>query len=204
MVDTRTRRRERTRQAILKAASEIVRHEGPEALSMRALADRIDYSAAGIYEYFANKDEIVAAVCSEGFDRLAAYMRLSDPALPVADYALAIGLAYVRFAIENPDYFVMMYSSGPIETAPIPGPQGEDPQLPSSFGMLVQTVQLGLDEGVFHARPGFGLMEMVYAAWATVHGIAMLRAAGLSDYPADLEQADVAVLRNLVRGLEAT
>lgn len=47
-------------------------------------------------------------------------------------------------------------------------------------------------------------MEMVYVAWATVHGIAMLRAAGLSDYPADLEQADVAVLRNLIRGLQAT
>jgi AcrR family transcriptional regulator len=204
MVDTRTRRHARTRQAILKAASEIVRQQGPAALSMRALADRIDYSAAGIYEYFANKEEIIGEVCHEGFDRLAAYMRRSDPALPVADYLLAIGLAYIRFAVENPDYFVLMFSSGPIPTAPDPCPPGEEPQLPSSFGILVQTIQRGLEEGVFHARPGFGLMEMVYASWATVHGIAMLRAAGLSDYPVDLEQADVAVLRNLSRGLQAT
>ncbi len=204
MVDTRTRRRARTRQAILKAASEIVRQEGPAALSMRALADRIDYSAAGIYEYFANKEEIMGAVCAEGVDRLAAYLRRSDPALPVNDYLLAIGLAYIRFAVENPEYFVLMFSSGPIATGPVSGPDDEDPQLPSSFGILVQTIRRGLDEDVFHARAGFGLMEMVYAAWATVHGIAMLRAAGLHDYPADLEQADIAVLQNLSRGLQAT
>ncbi len=128
MVDTRTRRRTRTRQAILKAASEIVRQQGPDALSMRALAERIDYSAAGIYEYFASKEEIINAVCAEGFDRLAGYMRQSDPALPVADYLLAIGLAYIRFALENPDYFVLMFSGGPIATGPVPGPEDADPQ----------------------------------------------------------------------------
>ncbi len=204
MVDTRTRRHTRTRQAILKAAVEIIHEQGLEALSMRALADRIDYSAAGIYEYFASKDEILAAVCDEGQERLAAYMRRSDETLPVADYLVSVGLAYIQFAVENPDYFQLMFTGRPIAIGPAPHmADGDTSKLPSSFGMLVHAVQRGLKEGVFHARPGFGLMEMVYAAWATVHGIAMLRAAGLKDYPVDLERADVEALRNYARGLQA-
>jgi AcrR family transcriptional regulator len=45
---------------------EIIREEGPDALSMRNLAERIDYSAAGIYEYFSSKEEIIAAACELG------------------------------------------------------------------------------------------------------------------------------------------
>ena len=54
MSQTRRKRHIRTKQAILDAALEIISEDGPNALSMRNLADRIDYSAAGIYEYFAS------------------------------------------------------------------------------------------------------------------------------------------------------
>ncbi len=66
MSQTRQRRHVRTKQAILDAALEIVIQDGPAALSMRALAERIDYSPAGLYEYFGSKEEIIAAVCDEG------------------------------------------------------------------------------------------------------------------------------------------
>ena len=62
MTAPRTKRHLRTKQAILDAARQIIAEEGPAALSMRALADRIDYSAAGLYEYFGSKEEIIAAV----------------------------------------------------------------------------------------------------------------------------------------------
>ena len=55
--------------------------EGPGALNMRALAERSDYSAAGLYEYFGGKDEIIAEVCQQGHERLASHMRLADPKL---------------------------------------------------------------------------------------------------------------------------
>ncbi len=60
------RRHVRTKQAILDAALEIVIQNGPAALSMRSLAERIDYSPAGLYEYFSSKEEIISAVCDEG------------------------------------------------------------------------------------------------------------------------------------------
>ncbi|MCB0147914.1 MAG: TetR/AcrR family transcriptional regulator, partial [Caldilineaceae bacterium] len=66
MSTPRTKRRLRTKQAILDAARAIIVEDGLPALSMRTLADRIDYSPAGLYEYFGGKEEIVAAVCDEG------------------------------------------------------------------------------------------------------------------------------------------
>ena len=202
MSDRRDRRFRRNKQAILDAALEIIREAGPAALSMRALGERSDYSAAGLYEYFGGKDEIIAAVCEQGNERLTAHMRRADPSLPVADYLYEIGTAYIRFALENPDYFLLMF------TVVTPRPTGAlSPQEmlegDSSFHILLRAIRRGIDEGVFQARPGFGLMEMAYAAWATVHGIAMLRVTSLRGYPMDFDVADREALLNFARGLQS-
>ena len=82
MSDRRDRRFRRNKQAIVDAALEIIREAGPAALSMRALGERSDYSAAGLYEYFGGKDEIIAAVCEQGHERLTDHMRRADRACP--------------------------------------------------------------------------------------------------------------------------
>ena len=119
MMQPRERRFQRTKQAILDAALEIIREEGPGALNMRALAERSDYSAAGLYEYFGGKDEIIAEVCQQGHERLASHMRRADASLPVVDYLYEIGIGYIRFALENPDYFLLMFTVVP------PGPSAD-------------------------------------------------------------------------------
>ena len=202
MTQPRERRFQRTKQAILDAALAIIREEGPAALSMRALADRIDYSAAGLYEYFGGKDAIIAEVCAQGQARLASHMEQADANLPVVDYLYEIGAAYIRFALENPDHFLLMFTAAP------GSPDGDlSPQKllegDSSFHILLSAIRRGIEEGVFPVRPGFGLMEMAYAAWATVHGIAMLRVTSLRGYPLDFEAADRETLRSFARGLQA-
>ncbi|HRX02738.1 MAG: TetR/AcrR family transcriptional regulator [Anaerolineae bacterium] len=197
----RTRRHIRTRQAILDAALSIVHEDGPDGLSMRTLADRIDYSPAGLYEYFGSKEEIIAEVCDEGHRRLAAYMLEVESSLSSTDYLYGIGLAYIRFALENPDHFLLMFSS--------PQMAGDAPEdaLPqdseSSYGILLHGIERGIDAGAFHVRPGFGLSEMGYAAWTLVHGMAMLRVTALRDVPLDLDAADHQALLNFMRGLQA-
>ena len=200
MTKPRTRRYLRTRQAILEAAVDIISEEGPDGLSMRALADRIDYSAAGLYEYFGGKDEIIAAVCQEGHNRLALEMNHVDKTLPAQDYLFEIGMAYIRFAMANQEHFLLMFSGPEIGKPPEFSEEQENGQH-SSFDILLQAVQRGIENGVFQVRMGFGLMEMAYAAWTLVHGIAMLRITALRDYPADLNAADRQVLRNFERGL---
>lgn len=206
MSQTRQRRYARTKQAILDAALEIVMQDGPAALSMRSLAERIDYSPAGLYEYFGSKEEIVAAVCDEGHRMLHDAMEQVDASLPPVERLYHIGKAYIDFALEHPDYFLLMFTvAPPPDMASIPPEmmqqmmRGEG----TAYGLLLQAIQRGIDLGVFPTRPGFGLDEMGYAAWTLVHGMAMLRITALRPYPVDLAAFDDEALRNFMRGLQA-
>ena len=193
----RQRRHLRTRDAILDAARQIIAEDGADNLSMRGIAERIDYSAAGLYEYFGGKDEIITAVCMQGEERLYQKMINVDTSLPPLEYLIELGLGYIDFALNNADHFKLMFASE-IE----PSEEIQDTfREKSSFGILVGAIQRGIDEGVFITREGFGLMDMAYLAWAIVHGVAALRITRLSVIPYDFGVADREVLRTTVFGL---
>lgn len=172
---------------------------------MRTLADRIDYSPAGLYEYFGSKEEIVGAVCDEGQGFLFEAMDQVDKTLPPTDYLHGIGIAYIGFALEHPDYFLVLFTAAPPPPM-MAGASAEEVHAMmtsegSAYGILVNAIQRGIDAGLFHERPGFGRDEMAYAAWSLVHGIAMLRTTALRHFPVDLAASDRQVLLNFVRGL---
>ena len=202
----RERRHERTRQAILDAARKIIVQEGTAALSMRAIAQHIDYSAAGLYEYFDGKEAIVAAVCQQGHRRLTEYMQRVDPLLPPDEYLLEIGLAYIDFAVHNPDFFLLMFSS--TETA-MPADMPPDVLLDqmqqegSSFPLLLGAIRRGIDAGLFRPRPGYGATEMALTAWGMVHGLAMLRIGNLKHFPGYSAAMEREALRRIGLGLAA-
>jgi hypothetical protein len=110
-------------------------------------------------------------------------------------------MAYIRFALENPDYFLLMFTVVPPDAS---GgiPTEELLEGDSSFHILLRAIHRGIAEGVFRVRAGFGLMEMAYAAWAIVHGIAMLRVTSLRGYPMDFDAADGPALLSFIRGLQ--
>jgi AcrR family transcriptional regulator len=199
----RARRFVRTQQAILDAARTIIHEQGIDKLSMRAIAERIDYSPAGLYEYYSGKDEIVTEVCGQGHRKLKAYLAAVDTALPAAAYLVEIGLAYIRFALQNPDYFLLMF------TTMVAGSESNLRQFPSSamlqedssFPILLQGVQRGLDEGTIRGEPGYGQAEIAYSLWALVHGIAMLRITNLRNYRAAFDEVDRQTLVRFNRSL---
>ncbi|MEX1019757.1 MAG: TetR/AcrR family transcriptional regulator [Litorilinea sp.] len=220
----RARRQQRTSQAILDAARQIIQREGIDALSMRALAERIDYSPASLYEYYGSKDEIIQAVCEQGHGLMRDRMAQVDKTLDVVDYLVQIGLVYIHFAVTNPDYFRIMFAvldgnmpdpgaaDGPEanteanteasteaskEARPLLAPPPPD----SSFYILLGAIQRGIDEGVYRVQPEIGLLEMAYGAWSLVHGLATLRIAHDSRFPVDYTQTEPAILRAYAAGL---
>lgn len=200
----RERRQLRTSQAILEAARHIVQHEGMEGLSMRAIADRIDYSPATLYEYYGSKDEIVQAVCRQGHIRLRDRMAEVDTQMPILDYVVEIGLVYIRFAVENPDYFQLMFSSTGFQPPAEVTPEALQAELVgnrSSFSILLRAIQQGIDEGVYKPKPGFGLLEMAYGCWSLVHGLASLRIVHDSRFPVDYVQTERQILMQFGIGL---
>ena len=104
------RDRLRTRQSILDAARDLFVAEGYRNVSMRKIAERIEYSAAAIYSYFPSKDDIFFALAEEGFRMLAD--RASDAVQDIADPLdrLRAGLqAFYAFSKTSPEYFDLMF-----------------------------------------------------------------------------------------------
>jgi AcrR family transcriptional regulator len=201
----RERRHQRTQQGIIEAARQIIRESGVDALSIRAIAERIDYSPAGLYEYFGSKEEIVAAVCAQNFERFTRRLAQVDTTLPITEYMLELGLSYIDFALRNPDSFLLMFTTFPL--LQVNQKQAPDDLMPlmtkddDAFAILVRGVQRGIDEGIYHPKPGFGAVEMAYALWALVHGMAMLRVTSGSVMPFDYNIVEGETLRRFGAGL---
>lgn len=104
------RLKEETRIRILEASLDIVKEEGWQSLSMRKIADRIEYTAPIIYEYFANKDAILNELTRQGFVKLAREMDEASKAFSAPSAQLeAMWLAYWNFAFANKELYQVMY-----------------------------------------------------------------------------------------------
>jgi AcrR family transcriptional regulator len=102
--------KEETRINILDAALQIVKEEGWQALSMRKIADVIEYTAPIIYEYFSNKDAILLELTRKGFLILSKDLKEAKGKhrLP-AKQLEAMWLAYWNFAFENKELYQVMF-----------------------------------------------------------------------------------------------
>ncbi|MCW3113786.1 MAG: TetR family transcriptional regulator [Segetibacter sp.] len=113
IVERKIRQKEEVRSSILKAAWQLVEKEGWQALSMRKIAEAIEYSAPVIYDHFQNKEAILLEFTKEGFrilnDRLdKAKSQFTDPPRQME----AMAYAYWHFAFENQEYYQLMYGLG--------------------------------------------------------------------------------------------
>jgi AcrR family transcriptional regulator len=157
-----------TETAILEAARDLLAEGGLEALSMRGVATRVGISATAIYNYFENKQALVERVVRQGFERFTGYLRdaIVDLSVGSAERLKALGEAYIRFALENGEYFRVIFSSH-AET-----PQGIA-DLPEGGGyeLLRQAVVDAMAAGTIReADPDLVVLYL----WTHVHGLVTL------------------------------
>lgn len=107
--ERRDRERVETRQRILAAAREMFVRDGYEATTMRAIADRIEYTATAIYHHFRSKEELLLELATLDFRSLAAaFQRIGQIQDPI-ERLRRIGEAYVAFALEHPMQYQLMF-----------------------------------------------------------------------------------------------
>ena len=113
--DRVNRRRAATRREILDAAWEVLRAEGPAALSLRDLASRVGMRAPSLYSYFSSKNDIYDALFADGYqtvlDVYGSIERSDDPAADVR----AAAHRFVALAVEDPVRYTLLFQR------PIPG-----------------------------------------------------------------------------------
>lgn len=185
--------------AILDAARAALLEHGPIQFSLRDVARRSGYSPAGLYEYFGGKEDLVHAVADESLAQLQAYLSRAAGDLAPAQRLVALGLAYIRFARENPQHFMLIFTRLPSRrtTLQVP-PMGSSP-----YHLVVQAAQDGVDAAIFLTRPEFGVEQIAYSLWALAHGMASLQQTHLQQFQADFVSHDRMVLEQFVAGLGA-
>jgi AcrR family transcriptional regulator len=151
---------------VLQAAMDLLRETGDEAsVSLRAVAQRVGVSVPAIYLHFEDKAALLDAVCGEVFEALHVAMKEASAGAPDAFEALRRqGIAYVRFALANPEHYriVMMRSNA-----------GHDPDeeiASGAFAHLLDSVVACEALGVLEGDP----VELGLRLWAGAHGIAAL------------------------------
>jgi AcrR family transcriptional regulator len=136
------------RTALLRSAGQALEKEGVAGLSLRDAARRAGVSHNAPYRHFADRDALLAALAAEGYERLAEMLQKAS--------AREMGEAYVRFALENPERFRLMF-----------GLLGRDPGLREAAGRTHALLVSAMG-----AVPNPELAAA--AAWSLVHGLAHL------------------------------
>jgi AcrR family transcriptional regulator len=163
------------REEILAAADALlIETASEEAVSVRAIAERVGVSAPSIYRHFADKDELMFAVCERTFGRLDEAMEkaavgIDDP----YESLLARGLTYVRFGLDHPEHYRMLLMNSVKDTHSVDVDDGrltgEVVQGGQAFNHLVAAAA-----GVI-GRKRLDPFTVAVEIWAFVHGITSLR-----------------------------
>lgn len=172
------RRRQRVRDAIIAAAERVFAREGEEGLSIRRLADEIDYSPSAIYKYFGSKEELVEELKDAFFERLLAHVDdTSSGCMTFAERARACVETYVRTAVERPYHYAAAFSSIQVpdscQSRPLPDwPTFSKTPKGRAFQVLIDMVTEGQALDVFDATHNPFLAAK--SVWASSHGLASL------------------------------
>lgn len=202
--ERREREKAEIREKILEAARELFVAEGYEAVSMRKIADKIEYSPTAIYLHFKDKEAVMRELCETDFYTLAQEFqeiaRIADPVERLA----ALGVAYARFGLSHPNHYRLMFMT------PHPHHHKDEEHLiergnpeEDAYAFLKWTIGDAVAAGRLH--PGLDDVELLAQTfWAGMHGMVSLQIAKCHDDWVDWrpEEERIRLMNQaLVRGL---
>ena len=175
--ERREREREEVRTRILDAARELFASEGVESVTMRRIAEKIEYSPTAIYFHFKDKVALLAELCDCDFRAIAqqftAIATIADP----IERLRATGHAYVEFGLTNPSHYRVMFMTPkppPSDTTTLHKGNPEE----DSYAFLRLTVEQAVSEGRLRAGDVDLLSQVI---WSGVHGVVSLEIAKCND-----------------------
>jgi AcrR family transcriptional regulator len=179
--ERKARQKKYLRQEILDAASELFVEEGYENVSMRRIADKIEYSPTTIYLHFKDKAELLEQVCVDTFSRLhLALNKITEqPGDPID--RLKRGMqAYIRFGLENPHHYRATFMMPiPEEISHKKLSQPDSPGM-QAFDFMRRCVYDCIAAGKFREKDAELLSQTL---WAGIHGITSLLITHCTRFP---------------------
>jgi AcrR family transcriptional regulator len=183
------RRYEKTRQGILDAARAILIEDGVGAISMRTLAEKVDYSPAALYKYFADKEEIIEALRQEAWEMMANYKPDVPPGMSLADMFVQSGRNYVDFATRYPEFYLLIMSTRGA------GPKSlEEFNKDPNFLHLLEFIEAAVAAGEFQTPEGYTPYHLAMLSWFVVHGVSLLKLTMMSNCQEEFEAVSIEVM----------
>lgn len=191
IAERRLRQKEEVRAAILKSAWEIVEKEGWQALSIRKIADAIEYSVPVIYDHFANKEAILLEFTKRGFCRLNEMLlkesnRHSDPEHRIK----ALAYAYWEFAFNNKEYYRLMYGLG----IPTCETVGKIPELKSFTELIITPIKELITQS---SSPETDAFLKLHTFWSMLHGLISIN---MMDGQSKKDELNEMILKDMITG----
>ncbi len=187
------------RRALVDAALEIVKEQGVGAISLREAARRAGVTHGAPYRHFADRAALVAAVAEEGFRELHGAAEAASSAAgtePLKRFQ-ALGVAYVKYAVEHPAHFRVMFG---VEAS------GATPEVRAAesavFSLTVHALAEAQRAGLVIEGPP---PELALCAWSMMHGLSGLLLGGMVDWSGlrdqDVERLTRRIAIRLFEGL---
>ncbi len=165
------REREAVARAILDAARELFVAEGYQNVSIRKIAEKIEYSPAAIYGYFPSKDDIFLALAEEGFRLLLSCAPDVEPETPSLETLRGVLMHFYEFSKTHPEYYALMFVDRSVPKISRDWNRfGFVRDMRQTISAAVQSL---VDAGEFPA--GTDAHSIFRILVAAVHGVAVLR-----------------------------
>ena len=182
------------RTRLCRAAEKRFARHGVEGVTLRQLARDLGCSAMTPYRYFRDKDEIVAAVRTAALDRFAETLELAAKTKGNArQRGRAVGQAYIRFALENPDSYRLMYDPMQPDAARFPDLARAQARSRRTMSAYVEDL---VAEGELQGDPEI----LGHIFWATVHGLVSLKLVNRLGENVDFDDLYRTAMRLLAQG----
>jgi AcrR family transcriptional regulator len=171
--DRRAKGKADLRKKILDSARALFVKREYQAVTMREIARRIGYTTTALYYQFPDKESLLRELCERDFHELSEqFNRLGRIAGPIERIRKA-GQAYVRFGLEYPEHYRLMFMGQHPEPAPAATRNGNGDSEQAAYGFLLAAVQEAMAAGRF--RPELKDAQLVaQVLWASVHGVVAL------------------------------
>lgn len=191
IAERKLRQREEVRSAILRAAWQLVMEEGWQSLSIRKIAEAIEYSVPVIYDHFANKEAILLEFTKQGFqllnEQLEAAKAKSNNA---AEQLEAMAYAYWNFAFEHKEYYQLMYGLG----MPTCETVKRIDELNSFSELILSTVRELIKQS---KNPDTDPYLKLHTFWSMLHGLISINMMGKESTRDELNNM---VLKDFIKG----
>ncbi|WP_223646627.1 TetR/AcrR family transcriptional regulator [Corallococcus sp. EGB] len=184
ITERKERQRAELREHILKVARDMVIKEGFSALSMRKLADAVEYAPATLYLHFENRDAIARELCVRGFQELLSVLEPAAAVEEPVERLSRLAQAYLSFGLKHPETYRLIFMEDPRLSADLfQDKQGGEG--PRAFALLVRAFDDLKAAG--RAPEATDSEQLAEVFWAGLHGILSLKltCSGFQGAPAE-------------------